>query len=91
MSGSLLNVLADPAIDPTSGRGPEWGKAAPVALLIIVLMGIALFLLIKSMNRQLRKVPAEFHGGTADPAATAATGAEQPDRSAPDRDQPAPG
>ena len=44
----------------TSGQGPEWGEAAPVGLLIILLMGAALFLLIKSMNRNLRKVPASF-------------------------------
>lgn len=48
--------------DPASGKGPEWGKAAPIGLLIILLMGLALFLLIKSMNRNLRKVPASFHG-----------------------------
>lgn len=46
--------------DPASGKGPEWGEAAPVGLLIWLLMGIALFLLIKSMNRNLRKVPESF-------------------------------
>ena len=46
--------------DPASGKGPEWGKAAPIGLLIWLLLGIALFLLIKSMNRNLRKVPKSF-------------------------------
>jgi hypothetical protein len=63
--GSVTRValLADdpPAeIDPTTGKGPEWGKAAPVGLLIILLMGIALYFLIKSMNKNLRKVPSSF-------------------------------
>jgi len=47
-------------IDPETGHGPEWGKAAPIALLIIVLLGIALVFLIRSMNKQMRKVPASF-------------------------------
>ncbi|WP_205843905.1 hypothetical protein [Nakamurella deserti] len=70
MLALVLQLAADdPAVDPTSGRGPEWGKAAPVALLIILLMGVALFLLIRSMNSQLRKVPSAFmRGDTAGPA-----------------------
>ena len=46
--------------DPASGKGPEWGEAAPIGLLVWLLLGLALFLLIKSMNRNLRKVPASF-------------------------------
>lgn len=46
--------------DPSSGRGAEWGKAAPIGLLIILLLGIALFFLIRSMNRNLAKVPKSF-------------------------------
>jgi hypothetical protein len=56
-----VSLLAtETEIDPATGHGPEWGKAAPVALLIIVLMGIALYFLIKSMNKQMKKVPASF-------------------------------
>ena len=61
--GNRIALLADdpPAqIDPTTGKGPEWGKAAPIGLLIILLMGIALYFLIKSMNKNLRKVPSSF-------------------------------
>lgn len=46
--------------DPSDGHGPEWGEAAPIGLLIWLFMGLALFFLIKSMNRNLRKVPATF-------------------------------
>ena len=65
-----LTLLADTNIDPSTGHPPEWGKAAPVALLIIVLLGVALFILIKSMNRQLKKVPPAF-GDATDAGSTA--------------------
>ena len=28
-------------VDPSTGKGPEWGKAAPIGLLVILLLGIA--------------------------------------------------
>lgn len=46
--------------DPTSGRPPEWGKAAPAGLLIWLFLGAALFFLIKSMNRHMKRVPKSF-------------------------------
>lgn len=62
-SATMLLAAVPPGdADPSAGKGPEWGKAAPIGLLIILLMGLALFLLIKSMNRNLRKVPASFDG-----------------------------
>lgn len=54
-------ILAQPGDpDPSNGKGPEWGKAAPIGLLIIALLCIALFFLVKSMNNQFKKVPASF-------------------------------
>jgi hypothetical protein len=41
-------------------NGPDFGKASPVGLLIIVLLLIATLLLLRSMNRQLKKVPESF-------------------------------
>ncbi len=41
-------------------NGPDFGKASPVGLLIIVLLLIATLLLLRSMNRQLKKVPKTF-------------------------------
>jgi hypothetical protein len=86
---STLTALSAPPTTQasgTTGQGPEWGEAAPVGLLIILLMGAALFLLIKSMNRNLRKVPASFEPsvpvdrvGPADPAtAEGSAGAATP-------------
>jgi len=53
-------ALAAPDDNIPPGKGPEWGKAAPIGLLIILLLGLALFFLIKNMNKQFRKVPASF-------------------------------
>lgn len=64
--GTVARYLADVGgdspsdIDPTTGHGPEWGEAAPVGLLVIVLLCIALYFLVKSMNRNLKKVPESF-------------------------------
>jgi len=67
-------VLAVPG--PPPGKGPEWGKAAPIGLLIILLLGAAFWLLMRSMNKHLRKVnsadPAAPSGGQ--PASLGATG-----------------
>jgi hypothetical protein len=40
--------------------GPDFGKASPFGLLVIVVLLIATFLLVRSMNRQLKKVPESF-------------------------------
>jgi hypothetical protein len=67
-------VLAqDPA--PPPGEGPEFGKASPVALIVIVLLGIATVFLIRSMTKHLKRVPASFD----DPADAAAEKAEPAD------------
>jgi hypothetical protein len=76
--------VAPPSTQPAagSGQGPEWGEAAPIGLLIILLMGGALFLLIKSMNRNLRRVPASFD----EPAMVAGPdGSASPARTDPER------
>lgn len=49
-------------VDPTTGHGPEWGEAAPIGLLVIVLMCVAVYFLVKSLNRNLKKVPDSFDG-----------------------------
>jgi len=61
-------------IDPVTGKGPEWGKAAPIGLLVILLMGIATFFLLRSMTRMIKAVPASF-----DPPDDVSTVAAVPD------------
>lgn len=41
-------------------RGPDYGKASPVGLLIVVLLLLGVFALVRSMNRHLKRVPASF-------------------------------
>ncbi|MBC8091397.1 MAG: hypothetical protein H7Y15_05540 [Pseudonocardia sp.] len=47
-------------VQPPPGEGPEFGKASPVALVVILMLGLATVLLIVSMTRHLKKVPASF-------------------------------
>lgn len=52
-----LNVLAD---DAPPNTGPDFGKASPAGLLVIVLLLIGTFFLVWSMNRHLKKLPKSF-------------------------------
>jgi hypothetical protein len=57
VSNLLLSVIAD---GTPHNHGPDFGKASPLGLLVVVLLVIATLLLLRSMNRQLRKVPKSF-------------------------------
>jgi hypothetical protein len=52
-----IGLLADEAPRDT---GPDFGKASPFGLVIVVLLLIGTFLLVWSMNRHLRKLPKSF-------------------------------
>ena len=41
-------------------NGPDFGKASPFGLLVVVLLLIGTFALIWSMNRHLKKLPESF-------------------------------
>ena len=56
MNDVLIVLLAD---GPTK-TGPDFGKASPVGLLIVVLLLIAVFVLVWSMNRHLAKARDHF-------------------------------
>lgn len=45
--------------DP-GGQQEDFGKSSPLGLLLLVLFLIAVFFLVKSMNKHLRRVPASF-------------------------------
>jgi hypothetical protein len=53
-----LVLAQDPA--PPPGQGDEFGKASPVGLVVILLLGIATVFLIRSMTKRLRRLPASF-------------------------------
>lgn len=66
-SGAIASVGVVPTQDvtvqnvqPPPGEGPEFGKASPVALVVILVLGLAMVLLIVSMTRHLKKLPASF-------------------------------
>jgi hypothetical protein len=60
-----VGLLAD---DAPRDTGPDFGKASPFGLVIIVLLLIGTFALVWSMNRHLRKLPKSFDGDEADTA-----------------------
>jgi hypothetical protein len=60
----LLTVIADGTPHNT---GPDFGKASPLGLLVVVLLVIATVFLVRSMNKQLRKVPKSFDRDNPEP------------------------
>ena len=52
----LLSILAD----APKNTGPDFGKASPLGLLIVVILLICVFALVWSMNRHLKKLPESF-------------------------------
>ena len=66
---ATVSVLAD----PPKNTGPDFGKASPVGLLVVVLLLIGVFILVWSMNKHLKRLPKTFdteaeqdQAGTAD-------------------------
>ena len=76
MSNLLHAVIADGA---PHNNGPDFGKASPVGLLVIVLLVIATLFLVRSMNRQLRKVPKSFDRENPEPDQAADEGTDTVD------------
>lgn len=60
MNHVLMMAIAVLADDAPHNNGPDFGKASPFGLLVIVLLLIGTFGLVWSMNRQLKKVPDSF-------------------------------
>jgi hypothetical protein len=58
-TGSALVQTPSPAPDP-GGQGEDFGKAAPVGLVVLLLFFLAVALLVRSMNKHLRRVPKSF-------------------------------
>jgi len=65
-----IGLLAD---DAPRDTGPDFGKASPFGLVIVVLLLIGTFLLVWSMNRHLRKLPKSFDETEPDQAADEGT------------------
>ncbi|MDT5049074.1 MAG: hypothetical protein QOG75_4972, partial [Mycobacterium sp.] len=54
---AALALLADHG---PHNSGPDFGKASPFGLLVVVLLLISLVFLVRSMNRHLKKLPESF-------------------------------
>jgi hypothetical protein len=61
-SVALVAVIAQPTPTPSQpgGGGEDYGKSAPVGLVVIIVFFVAVFFLVRSMNKHLRRVPASF-------------------------------
>lgn len=68
----MITLLAEEPVN----TGPDFGKASPIGLLVVVLLLIGVFVLVWSMNRHLRKVPTSF-GEQADGGAPAGDSTEE--------------
>ncbi len=62
-TGTAVVAVPVQSPEPPPGQGEEFGKASPVALVVIVLLGLATVLLIRSMSKRIRRLPANFNGG----------------------------
>ena len=67
-----------------TNRGPDYGKASPVGLLVVLLLVIGVFLLVRSMNKHLKRVPQSFETDTVEP--TGPGTATEPDSEVPPRE-----
>lgn len=54
---AAIDIFAD---DAPRRTGPDFGKASPFGLLVVVLLLLGTFFLIRSMNRHLKKLPESF-------------------------------
>jgi hypothetical protein len=55
-----LVALALLAEEGPHNSGPDFGKASPFGLLLVVLLLISVVFLVRSMNRHLKKLPESF-------------------------------
>ncbi|GJJ17130.1 hypothetical protein [Mycolicibacterium mageritense] len=78
---AVMTLMAD---EPRN-TGPDFGKASPFGLLIVLVLLIGTFALVWSMNRHLRKLPESFDRAHPEPDQAADEGtapAEEPDAQA---------
>lgn len=58
VTGTATVLAQDPA--PPPGQGEEFGKASPVALVVILLLAVATALLVRNMTKRIKRLPASF-------------------------------
>jgi len=60
--GAPVTLVAQPTAPPEDpgGRGEDFGKSTPVGLVVLIVFFVAVFFLVRSMNKHLRRVPESF-------------------------------
>lgn len=87
MSHALLithPLLVTLVAEGPKNTGPDFGKASPIGLFIIVLLLLGVFALVWSMNRHLKRVPESFDPPEEIPADRAADKAAEVDAGGPE-------
>lgn len=69
----ILSLLAQTNNSPT---GPEFGKASPLGLVIVLLLLVGTVLLVWNMNKHLKNLPATFSPEHPEPDQEADEGTE---------------
>ncbi|MEC3916836.1 hypothetical protein [Nocardia sp. CDC160] len=69
----MLTLLAQGTNSPT---GPEFGKASPLGLVIVLVLLAGTILLIRNMNKHIKNLPAEFSPEHPEPDQEADEGTE---------------
>ena len=61
-AGVTTAIVEVPAQEPAPppGKGPEFGNASVIGLVVVLLLLIATAVLIRSMSKRIRKLPASF-------------------------------
>jgi hypothetical protein len=72
----ITGLLADNGPHQT---GPDFGKASPFGLVVVVVLMIGTFFLIVSMNRHLKKLPKSFDADHPEPERGIDTGSATSD------------
>ncbi|GAB4588839.1 hypothetical protein [Nocardia sp. NPDC127526] len=69
----ILTLLAQ---SPTQPTGPEFGKASPLGLVIVLVLLAGTVLLVRSMNKHIKNLPATFSPEHPEPDQEADEGTE---------------
>ncbi|NUS44125.1 MAG: hypothetical protein HOQ24_10610 [Mycobacteriaceae bacterium] len=72
---ALTVVLAQSPSNPT---GPEFGKASPLGLVVVLLLLIGTAFLVRSMNNHLKRLPTSFEPEHPEPDQAADEGTDKP-------------
>ena len=78
MATVQLSVFATALLAQTPGTptGPEFGKASPLGLAIVLILLAGTFLLVRSMNKHLKNLPETFEPEHPEPDQEADEGTE---------------